>query len=75
MPHGIIELDNGRRYECIFSIAKGEKAARENGLPLWPDEPTYIDDLECTTRTPKGRVKVTSERIVNRCYDKLSKEL
>ena len=69
---GIIELDNGKRYNCIFLVQKGEVAPRDSyGQKEYPDCPDYIDDLECTIRTPKGRVKVTSARIINRVYEKL----
>ena len=66
---------DGRKYQVEFSICRGSKAARENGQPLWPDEPDYIDDLSVRQQTPRGIVEVTSERKVNRVYDKLMEDI
>ena len=72
--HRTIEI-NGREYECIFHVQKGERAAKENGQPLWPDTPDHIDDLEAIAYTPKGTCRVTSARTLNRIHEKLEEGL
>ena len=66
-----IEID-GREYEVKYSVCRGSRAARENGQPLWPDEPDHIDDLEVYFLE---KVRVKNQRILNKIYDKLSEEL
>jgi hypothetical protein len=61
---------NGKRYDCVVTVEKGEKAPREYGRPLWPDSPDFICDLQAIAYTPKGTERVTSERIINQLVDR-----
>jgi hypothetical protein len=60
-----IEIE-GRKYECIVTVERGERAPRENGQALWPNTNDFIIDLQAIAYTPRGTELVTSERIINR---------
>jgi hypothetical protein len=70
LMEAIIEI-NGRKYECIVEVEKGERAARENGQKLWPDTPDHVVGLEAIAYTPRGTCRVTSARILNKLYERV----
>jgi hypothetical protein len=66
-----MEID-GREYHVKYSVCRGSRAARENGQPISPDEPDYIDDLEVYVME---KIRVKNEKIINRIYEILSGDL
>ena len=58
---------DGREYQVKYHIQKGSK---EGGLS--PDIPDHIDDLE-VWKTEK--IRVTNQKIINKAYEQLTKEL
>ena len=67
----VMEID-GREYHVKYSVCRGSRAARENGQPISPDEPDYIDDLEVYVME---KIRVKNEKIINRIYEILSGDL
>ena len=66
-----IEID-GREYQVKYSVCRGSRAARETGQPISPDEPDHIDDLEVYALK---KIRVTNQKIINKAYEQLTKEI
>jgi hypothetical protein len=72
----VIELD-GKTYRVEFSVVRAARSARENGQPMWPDEPDHIDDLQVwglREAREVVEVPVEDEKTVNRIYEFITRE-